>query len=224
METENLESKIENPEAKPNLGKLDSLAAQAQESSTGVGFMEPGTKTKTPGKRGRKSKEELAKIAAEQKKAASGGNPQDPQSNPQAGMPAQPLPPSAESIMAGKFVCKSISSLGVAVAGDPRAMMNPDELEAGAEVLARLMDKYMPMLMGQYGLEAGALMIFGQYGLRVFALKRAKQIEEMKRQKQAHENMQNPPPPPGPVGPTIPKNPPEDNFQMGTKPLEVSDI
>lgn len=201
METEKLESKIENPEAQPNLGKLDQLAAQANESGTGAGFMEPGTKTKEKGKRGRPSKEESAKKAAEQKKAAQG--PQDPQ-NPQqtAQGPAQPLPPSAESLMAGKMLTKSISGLGVAIAEDPRASMTPDELEAGAEILARLMDKYMPQIMGQYGLEAGALMVFGQYGLRVMAVKKAKKLEAIKREKDFMEKMKNPPPPPGPQVPT----------------------
>lgn len=221
METEKLESKIENAEAQPNFGKLDNLAAQATENAgTAPGFMEPGTKTKEKGKRGRPSKEESAKKAADQKKAAS-GNPQDPQSNPQAQAPAQPLPPSAESLMAGKMLTKSLSGLGVAIAEDPRAQMTPDELEAGAEVIARLMDKYMPQIMGQYGLEAGALMIFGQYSLRVVAIKKAKKLEAIKKEKEFMEKMRNPPPPPGPSAPKVPTNegfenppPPELNVDL----------
>lgn len=187
METEQLESKIENKEATPNFGKLDQLANEAEQTGSGEGFMEPGKKAPKEKKRGRPSKEEAAKKAQDQKKAAQG--PQPGTEQPQmSGTGSMPAPPSAESVMLGKYVTKALSNMGVAIANDPRASMTPDELEAGAEILARLTDKYMPQLMGQYGLEAAAIMTFGQYGLRVMALKKLKVREEMEKRKAMSEH------------------------------------
>lgn len=202
-EIEKLESKTENEEIQPNLQKLDQLAAETKETAPEGAFMQPGQKKKP----GRKSNAEKAKIAAEQKKAAMGGpTSQDMPKDPGMATGAIPMPPSAESLMAGKFISKAISNGGVALVGDARASMTPDELEAGAEVLARLMDKYMPEIMGKYGLEASALMIFGQYSLRVASIAKLKKIEEMERMKKKQAEFQNPK-----TGPEIvPEN---DNFK-----------
>lgn len=135
--------------------KLGKIAQSAKEKTTDSGFMEPGSKAP---KKGRPSKEEMLKKEHEKKVQE--------EAKKQAELQK---PPSQDSLMLGRFATQGISVAAVKWSGSERAQMTPDELDAGAEILARLADKWMPNVMSQYGLEATALMIFASYGMRVAA-------------------------------------------------------
>lgn len=163
----NLETSIQ-----PNFEKIGKIAGEAKSIESENAFMEPGQKLKTPGKRGRPTKEEAAKRASEQKAKAS-----QKSAGPQSG-PAPQVPPEIAALSQlpskelAKPLVRGVSALAVSYVGDPRAQMNPDELEAIAMSLGAVMDKYMPGLMSQYGPEMVLALNLGMYGVRVVAMKK----------------------------------------------------
>jgi hypothetical protein len=85
-------------------------------------------------------------------------------------------------------VVRVISNVGVAVLKDPRAKMSMEEGETCAEGLALLFDKYLPTLMGDYGVEIAAFTAFGQYGLKLYAIKQLQIKEAATQAKPPQEN------------------------------------
>ena len=72
-------------------------------------------------------------------------------------------------MLAGK-ICDGISTGAVSATGIPEVAMTPDEHKSGTEILAALAHKYCPNVLGEYGLEATAIMVFGMYGFRVMTV------------------------------------------------------
>lgn len=181
----NMEIMSEKPLETPAAQKLENLAKSAKDVSGNAGFMDPQIKEKK--KVGRPSNAEKAKSAKDQKTRALGGNPQNPQSGPQAPPEIQALASIPSKDIARPLV-SLISTGAVAWVNHPAAAMKTDELEAGSQALGLLIDKYMPGVISRYGIEAMCLMVFGQYGLRVFALKKYIEIETKKAEKELREN------------------------------------
>lgn len=169
------ESKIENPDSKPDLRKLDSLANQAaSDESAGVGFMTPGTKAKKgPGrpKGTTKTPKTGAPPSSSQGSQATPGT-----SQPQAGVDVIQTVPTQKIVE--PFV-KLISRVGVGISGDPRAAMSPDEIKEISWSMGLVVDKWAPLFMTQYSAEMALVMTMGVWGSRVYALKQLK-IEEKK--------------------------------------------
>lgn len=163
--------------------KLSSLAHQASQVEGESGFMKPGEKKKNKGGRPPLSAEEKARREQEkhfkkqETKQSSGPGP----------MPGQDQTQSSANIpshLIAKPFCHAISSLAVTWTDDPRATATPDELEAMAQAMGMLLDKYMPTLASQYGPEMAFVLIFGQYGLRVAGLKKLNRLEKEEKEKQ----------------------------------------
>lgn len=171
-----LDHKLENSEVKPDLKALGELSQDAKQIQGETGFMKPGQKVK--GKPGRKpmSPEEKAKKAEEQKLKAENkqksftDQPQSQSQQPQS----EPL---ISSKQIAKPVAQFVSTLAVNYVKDPRAGMTPDELENLSMAMGLLMDKYMPLVMNQYGAEAMFCIVLGQYGMRVMAMKKVLDME-----------------------------------------------
>lgn len=159
-------------EMSPQTSRLSELSDKASEQAQSAAFMEPGEKIKST-KRGRPKgsvKEKTAKKIGEAGPQA--GASQDTRSEPQGIPTAQVVRPLVNLISVG----------GAAFAGDDRARMKPEELEAGAMALGMVLDKYMPDLINKYGAEITCLMVFGQYGLRVYAIKKLNDLEKAQAQ------------------------------------------
>lgn len=163
METLNLDQMPSQP------SKLTELSKNAADQAGEGQFMNPGQKVKKP--RGRPKGSGSAKQ--ENKKI---GEAQDAQKS------EEPQIPTSEVI---KPLINLISVGGAAYAGDDRARMKPEELEAGAMALGLVMDKYLPDMLNKYGPEIMCCMVFGQYGLRVMAIKKINDIENAKKQAKA---------------------------------------
>lgn len=147
--------------------RLTELSSKAQEQAESAAFMEPGEKVKKS--RGRPKGSTSAKKESKKVGEAQG-------EEPKAARPETQTIPTAQVVR--PFV-NLLSSAGAAFAEDERARMRPEELEAGAQALGMLVDKYMPNLINAYGVEITCLMVFGQYGLRVYAIKKLGEIERM---------------------------------------------
>lgn len=163
--------------------KLSSLAHEASKVEGESGFMKPGEKKKNKGGRPPLSAEEKARREQEKhfKKQETKTAGPDPIPGPdQSQASAAHIP----SHLIAKPFCHAISSLAVTWTDDPRATATPDELEAMAQAMGMLLDKYMPTLASQYGAEMAFVLIFGQYGLRVAGLKKLNRLEKEEREKQ----------------------------------------
>ena len=171
-------------ENQPNLQKIEKITEQAKSIESEKGFMQPGSKEKIAGKRGRPSKEDLAKRATEQKQKAQ-GSPSQADVPPELKM-LQAIP--TKEIV--RPLVQVVSGLGVQYVGDPRAAMKPEELEAGAQALGFLVDKYLPNAMSKYGAEAMCLLVFGQYGLRLVAMKKVLAYDQALARQQAASQTQ----------------------------------
>lgn len=173
------------------MSDLNQLAANAAETEKTVNpFMQP--EVKSPVKKGRPpmTDEEKKQRAENQKKSASAKKPtelnsQDP--SPQAA-PPPPLIIDSKKIM--KPVCIFISNAGVNYVGDQRASMTPDEMDAIADGLGLVLDKYAPLIFEKYGAEAMLCIALGGYGLRITAMKKVLEIE--KKQFQEKQNAPRP--------------------------------
>lgn len=181
METEKsatIETKIENPNVTPDVSKIATLAGQAKAvESEGAGFMQPGLKKK----RGRPRK-----TPGEQKAEALGlGQPAAPGLNGSGASAPPPIP----SKKIAEPAVKLLSKLGAGVAGHPKAEMTTDELEAISEACGMVLDKWMPVVAGQYGPELFLTMALASWGTRVYAIRKVVEQEQAERE-QAKRHMQ----------------------------------
>lgn len=160
--------------------KLSSLAQDAAHVEGASGFMKPGEKQKGKNKGGRPPLSAEEKARREQERHFKKQGAQDQGPGPQT---SQNQSFNIPSSMIAKPFCQGISGLAVAWADDPRASATPDEIEAMAQAMGMLLDKYMPTLASQYGAEMAFVLIFGQYGLRVMALKKLTKIEKEENEK-----------------------------------------
>lgn len=152
------------------IDKVKDLAEMAAEAEKdGLAFMEPQLK-KEKSKRGRPKK-------SEQKAKAENSDTPHKKAHSE-----EPQIPTKEII---KPLCVGISKAAESWAHDPRAGMTPDELEAIAACSGALLDKYMPDMLGKYGLEAAFVLTMGAYGTRVYALRKLHYLEEKERR--AHQ-------------------------------------
>lgn len=142
------------------------------DESNGKGFMKPGARSKP----GRKSNAERARLKAEAE--ARGETKSEPQQKAQ-GIPTSEIV---------KPLVKLMSTAAEAWCEDQRAAMSAGELEAGANALGMLLDKWGPDMVTKWGPEIMCGMVFGQYGLRVYALKKLKAFEEMEKEHFAEKN------------------------------------
>lgn len=140
--------------------RLSELASKAQEQSETASFMEPGQKVKKKPGRPKKDSKEAKGVFGKQDTA-----------------PERPQEPQIPTSTIVKPLINLMSTGAAAWADDERARMKPEELEAGAQALGMIVDKYLPDAMNKYAPEIIFAMVFGQYGLRVFALKKMKELE-----------------------------------------------
>ena len=174
--------------------ELNTLAQNAEitEKNT-TPFMTP--KIEIPTKKGRPpmSEEEKAEKLKKQKEAAATKK----AANPQSALKSAEAPKEPEIKIdmkkAMRPVTVFISNVGVDYVGDKRATMTPDEIDAIAEGMGLVLDKYMPLIFAQYGAEACLCIALGSYAMRITAMKKVLEIERAQN---------NPPQPPRPVQPS----------------------
>lgn len=156
--------------------KLSTLADQAKN----VGSSEPipGAKAQKKGP-GRPKLTDAEKAEAQKAKAqkAQKAESSSPQSNPLSSIPT--------STIIKPFV-NVISALGEEYAKHPKARMTEEELEAGAQSLGLVIDKWMPDAMNKWGPEIMCVLVFGQWGMRVVAIKKVVEAD-LKAQKMKEE-------------------------------------
>lgn len=189
-------TKIENPSAQPDTSKLASLAQQAASETSTSGFMQAGTKVKNKGGRPPKPRDANGKIIKEMKPPRTGPPPQNGNTvstGPQdSAASSQSTTPSATAIPSKKIAepgVKLLSKLGAAWAGDPRAQMQPDELDSISEACGLVLDKWMPTVAGAYGAELYLMVALSQWGTRLYAIRQViamEQQEAIKRQQQTN--------------------------------------
>lgn len=164
---------VENPEAKPNVDNLSKMAGEATKIENNISSAnKPGAKIEEKRGRGRPTKEQAAKM---QKEKAT-------KQQPGAVPPGVDAAVAAAQSIPSKEICKPIVSFiqaaAVSYVQDPKAQMRPDEFDNVATAMGLVMDKYLPVVMAQYGAEAMLILGLGQYGMRIMALKRLQAIPE----------------------------------------------
>lgn len=165
------DTKIENPEVKPNTEKLSGLAQSARAiESEGAGFMEPGTKVKRGP--GRPKKDPTLKSAPTQNNQTSPGA---VSGSAQPGQPVQPVIPTAKIV---RPVITLISKTGARIVEEPKAEMSPEEFDDIATAAGLVLEKWMPTVSQAYGAELYLAMGFATWGTRLMAIRAAKKAEK----------------------------------------------
>lgn len=150
-------------------------SAQANEAEQAP-FMTPGTKRgrgRPPGSRKRDQA-----TTGKTDKTSGGGTTQGVDPSPQA--PNMPPPiPTAKIV---RPLVGVLSRLGEGYVDHPKAAMTPEEMEAICESMGLVLDKWMPLVAGQFGAELMLGVALGQYSLRIMAMRKYLDAERKKQE------------------------------------------
>lgn len=142
---------------------LDQLKNDVQAEDSADTFMEPGKK-----RRGRPKGSKNQKTSDAQRVNPVGGSAE--------------LPPTPDVEQTKKLVrpaVEAISFMGVKIAEDPAAAMQPTELEIIVETSALCINQYLPGVLGTHANAIVLSVTLAQWSLRVWLLRQAK-LEELK--------------------------------------------
>lgn len=142
---------------------LDQLKNDVQGEDSADTFMEPGKK-----RRGRPKGS---------KNKTSDSNAQ--RVNPMGGPDVPPTPDVEQTKKLVRPAVEAISFMGVKIAEDPGAAMQPTELEIIVETSALCINQYLPGVLGTHANAIVLSVTLAQWSLRVWLLRQAK-LEELK--------------------------------------------
>lgn len=141
---------------------LDQLKNDVQGEDSADTFMEPGKKRRGRPKGSKNKSSDTQKV------------------NPMGG--GSDLPPTPDVEQTKKLVrpaVEAISFMGVKIAEDPSAAMQPTELEIIVETSALCINQYLPGVLGTHANAIVLSVTLAQWSLRVWLLRQAK-LEELK--------------------------------------------
>lgn len=146
---------------------LDQLKSDVREEDHVDSFMEPGKKRKG---RPKGSKNKTEKV------------------NPMGSVGAPPIPDIEATKKLITPAVSGLSLLGVKLAEDEAAAMQPTEMEVIVESAAACVNQYLPGVLGQHANAIVLSVALAQWSLRVYLLRQAT-LAKMKKEKEVKETL-----------------------------------